>query len=183
MLIFPSISATIVFHALKTRIWYIQYNCTDNIVNRIWSMYVLFLFEGVNHLFCILLIFYESQIVSDIQQIQQILSPFTNFLTVLYSDILLWILMILVCFKEGSLCIIIIIAFCIHGWNNYNGLHGEFQKGAFRKCTPNVYWSRYDGNNTLNNFINGLIVHIVIDKCNIYNVSKININIILYCIL
>jgi hypothetical protein len=93
-----SYQATIVFHALKTIIWYIQYNCTDNIVNRIWSIYALFLFEEVNHLFCILLIFYESQIVSDIQQI---LSPFTNFLTVLYSDILLWILMILVCFKEG----------------------------------------------------------------------------------
>jgi hypothetical protein len=45
-----------------------------------------FLIEGVNHLFCILLIFYESQIFSDIQQI---LSLFTHFLTVLYNDILL----------------------------------------------------------------------------------------------
>ena len=64
-------------------------------------MYALFLFEGVNHLFCILYIFYESQFVSDIQ----VLSLFTHFLTVLYNDILLWILMILVCFKEGSLYI------------------------------------------------------------------------------
>ena len=71
-----------------------------------------FYLREVNHLFCILLIFYESQIFSDIQHI---LSLFTHFLTVLYNDILLWILMILVCFKEGSLYIIIIIAFCIHG--------------------------------------------------------------------
>jgi hypothetical protein len=140
-----------------------------------------FLIEGVNHLFCILLIFYESQIFSDIQQI---LSLFTHFLTVLYNDILLWILMILVCFREGSLYIIIITAFCSHGWNNSNDLYGEFPKGAFRiKCAPNVYWSRYYGNNTLNNFINGLIVHIFIDICNMHNVSKINISIILYCIL
>ena len=65
-------------------------------------MYALFLFEGVNHLFCILLIFYESKIFSDVQQI---LALFTHVLTVFYNDILLWILMILVCFKEGSLYI------------------------------------------------------------------------------
>jgi hypothetical protein len=127
--------------------------------------YYAYIDFGYNHLFCILLIFYESQIFSDIQQI---LSLFTHFLTALYNDILLWILMILVSFREGSLYIIIITAFCSHGWNNSNDLYGEFPKGAFRiKCAPNVYWSRYYGNNTLNNFINGLIVHIFIDICNI----------------
>ena len=100
-----SISATVVFIALKTRIWYTQYKCTGNIVNRIWSRYALFLFEGVNHLFCILLIFYESKNFE--WHTRYTLSLYT-LLTVLYNDILLWILMILVCFKEGSLYILLL---------------------------------------------------------------------------
>jgi hypothetical protein len=91
--------------------------------------------------------------------------------------------MILVCFKEGSLYIsllhfvfmdeIIIMAY----------MGNSTEESCRIQCTPNVYLSINDENNTLNNIINGLLVHTCIDICNMHNVSKLNINIILYCIL
>ena len=82
----------------------------------------------------------KYQILSDIQQI---LCPYTLF-KILYNYILLWIVMTSVIFVH------IIIAFCVHGWHNYNGLHGEFRKRIMwdemdtRSLLIEKWWKYYD---------------------------------------
>ena len=131
--------------ALNIRIWHTRYKCTDGIVFRIWfclywSMYDFLLFEGVNHLFWI---------VFNILRISNCEWHTTNTLSLhtfknLYNYILLWILMTSVIFVH------IIIAFCIHGWHNSNGLHGEFLKRIMwdemytRNLLIEKWWKFYD---------------------------------------